>query len=59
MDAEREIPSSRPRYRWPWFVLAGLILGILLAVLWMSVAVRQTRELRESNPMPTGSELSK
>jgi len=50
MDPERGISSPRPRYRWPWFVLAAVLLGILLSVLWMSVAIRRTREQRESNP---------
>ena len=45
--------SARPRYVWPWFVLAALVLGAVLAVVWMSVAVRQIRERRESNPWST------
>ena len=44
--------ESKPRYKWPWYVLAALLLGLVLAVLWMSVAVRRTREQREGNPMP-------
>lgn len=42
--------SAKPRYVWPWFVLAALVLGAVLVVVWMSVAVRQIRERRESNP---------
>jgi putative heme-binding domain-containing protein len=42
--------NARPRYRWPWFVLAALVLGAVLVVVWMSAAVRQIREQRESNP---------
>ena len=45
-------PEPRPRYKWPWYVLAALLLGLVLAVLWMSVAVRRIREQREGNPMP-------
>jgi hypothetical protein len=52
MDPQYGTPSTPPRYRWPWFVLAAVLLGILLSVLWMSVAVRRTREQRESNPFP-------
>jgi putative heme-binding domain-containing protein len=51
--------SDRPRYVWPRFVLAGLVLGVVLVVVWMSVAVRQVRERRESNPWasPPGSRI--
>jgi quinoprotein glucose dehydrogenase len=51
--------SAKPRYVWPKFVLAGLVLGVVLVVVWMSVAVRQVRERRESNPWaaPPGSRI--
>ncbi|HZL41838.1 MAG TPA: hypothetical protein VFD66_01000 [Verrucomicrobiae bacterium] len=44
-------PNARPRYRWPWFVLGAFVAAIALAILWMSVAVRRTRQLRDSNPL--------
>jgi len=53
MDQSPEPSSPGPRYKWPLFVLAALLLGIALAVLWMSFAVRRTRELRETNPLPS------
>jgi len=53
MDQSRETPSRGPRYKWPGFVLAAVILAVVLAVLWMSVAVRRTRELRDPNSMPS------
>ena len=37
------------RYRWPWFVLAFVILGVLLAALWMSFEVRRMKRLRDIN----------
>jgi quinoprotein glucose dehydrogenase len=49
MDDQNANPA-KPRYRWPRFVLAALVLGAVLVVVWMSVAVRQIRERRESNP---------
>lgn len=49
MDDPNANPA-KPRYRWPRFVLAALVLGAVLVVVWMSVAVRQIRERRESNP---------
>lgn len=46
-------PGPPPRrHQWPWFVLAAAVLGVALAVFWMTFAVRRTRELRESNPLP-------
>jgi formylglycine-generating enzyme required for sulfatase activity len=50
-------PTTRPRYRWPWFVLGAVILAVLLAVLWMSKEFARARRIREENfPSRTGSE---
>src|SRR5262249_7778098 len=49
-------PPAPRRYVWPWFVLAGLLLGVVLTIAWMSVAIRKTREQRDpmySNPTPS------
>jgi hypothetical protein len=58
-----EVYVSRPRYRWPWFVLGAVILGVVLTVLWMSVEVRRVREQKTSNllmaPNPTESSNAK
>jgi hypothetical protein len=60
---ENEAATSPPHYRWPWFVLAAVILGIALAFLWMSVAVRRIREQRTADPLAapsgTGGNISK
>ena len=50
MDKENGTPP--PRYKWPWFVLAAVLLGIALAVLWMSFAVIRLRQMRDTNPFP-------
>jgi len=48
--------KAPPRYRWPWFVLAAFLLGVALAILWMSFAVRKVEQERNVNaPLPTGS----
>ncbi|HYG36456.1 MAG TPA: hypothetical protein VEC99_16805 [Clostridia bacterium] len=45
--------GPRPRYTWPWFLLAGVLLAILLAVLWVSREVQRTRKFRDFNaPAP-------
>jgi hypothetical protein len=44
---EQNAKDPKTRYRWPWFLLAAVILAIVLAVIWMSVAVRRVREYRK------------
>jgi len=41
--------KPRGKFKWPWFVLAALLLGILLAFLWMSHEVEKTRQQRDFN----------
>lgn len=56
IDAKGQGAAGRPKYRWPWFVLGGTILALLLAVLWMSSEVNKTRRLRDLNaPQPYSS----
>ena len=40
--------EPRRRYRWPWLLLAALIIGIVLTVLWVLGAVRRVKQIRES-----------
>ncbi|HHY85897.1 MAG TPA: hypothetical protein GYA07_10270 [Verrucomicrobia bacterium] len=45
--------SERPRqYAWPKYVLAAFILGVVLAVIWMSAEVRKVRKYRDSTMDP-------
>jgi len=44
--APQDLP---PRYRWPWVVLAAVVLAVVLAVLWMSREVNRMRRIRELN----------
>jgi hypothetical protein len=48
-------PNENPprRYRWPWFVLAAFVAFVLLAILWMSFAVRSVERERNFNAPPT------
>jgi hypothetical protein len=41
-----------PRYTWPWIVLGFVVFGFVLAILWMTVLVRRTREQREYEAWP-------
>lgn len=50
MDPEPHPPANQAsKYRWPWFVLGAVLLGILLAVLWLSREVQRTRQLRQTS----------
>jgi hypothetical protein len=40
--------ADRPQhYTWPRYVLAGVVLGIVLAIVWMAVLVRRIRDERD------------
>jgi hypothetical protein len=49
---DKSPPLQKPKYHWPWFVLAAILLGIALAILWLSREVERTRQLRDSNALP-------
>jgi len=50
-------PNENPRrYNWPWLALAAVLLGIVLAVVWVSFAVKNIeRERNFSAPVPAGT----
>jgi len=53
MDDENKNPR---RYKWPWFVLAAVLLFVALTVVWMSFAVRRERQERDFNaPIPASA----
>ena len=53
MGEANEEPPKR-RYRWPWLVLAAFLLGVALAILWMSFEVRKVEQERNLNaPLPS------
>jgi F0F1-type ATP synthase assembly protein I len=40
-------PAPAPvRHAWPWFVLIAVLLGLVMAILWVSAEVRRTKERR-------------
>ena len=49
-------PNEKPRrYKWPWFVLAAVVLFIALAVLWVTLAAEKVEQQRDySAPLPSG-----
>jgi F0F1-type ATP synthase assembly protein I len=43
-------PEEKPRrYKWPWFVLAAFLLGLILAILWMLIDIRAVEQERNLN----------
>ena len=52
MSEQNEKPR---RYKWPWFLLAAILLFVTLAIVWMSFAVHREKQERNFNaPIPTG-----
>ncbi len=48
-----ESDESPRRYQWPWFVAAAVALFVVLTIVWMSIAVKNEKEQRDSNaPLP-------
>jgi hypothetical protein len=48
---EEKIPKQK--YKWPWFVLAFVVLGIVLAVFWVALAAKKIGRQRDYNaPLP-------
>ena len=50
-------PSEPPRrYRWPWIFWGFVLLGLLLAVIWMTVEVKRLERERDYNaPLPAST----
>jgi hypothetical protein len=41
--------EPRKVYKWPWLVLTAVVLGIVLAVLWMSREVQRAKRIGDAN----------
>ena len=50
-------PDEKPRnYKWPWAVAVAVIVGIILAVIWVAIAARKVERERDYNaPLPGGA----
>ena len=47
---DNNIEPDKPRYVWPRFALAAVILAIVLFVIWVGVAAKRVHDMRQSNP---------
>ena len=46
----------KPKYRWPWFAAAAAVLAVVLAVVWMTFAVKKLESERDfSAPLPSSA----
>ncbi len=46
----------RPNYKWPWFAAAAAVLAIVLAIVWMTFAVKRVEAQRDfSAPLPSSA----
>ena len=49
-----EIEEPPRRYRWPWYALAFVLIGIISTVIWMTVYVKKLEREHDYNaPLPT------
>jgi hypothetical protein len=47
--------ENPPRYKWPWFLLAAVLLFVALTIVWMGFAVHREKQERNFNaPISTG-----
>jgi len=60
MGATETNPNAEApqRYTWPRWALGAVVLGILLAVVWMSREVARTRRIRDLNAPPPATNQS-
>jgi len=52
MNNEPGNNAPKPNYKWPWFVMAAVLLGFALAIAWMFYAVQKEKSEREFGPPP-------
>jgi len=47
--------SPKSHYRWPWLVLAAVLLAIVLAVVWVGLAAKKVEQQRDFAPLPSSA----
>ena len=44
-EPDEKLPKRT--YKWPWFAAAAIVLGVVLAIVWMTCAVQRERQQRD------------
>jgi hypothetical protein len=52
MSDEPSANVPKRNYRWPWFILAAALLGIVLYIVWMFFAVQHEKSEQFNSPPP-------
>jgi len=47
--------APQQKYRWPWLVLAAVLLAIVLAIVWVGIAAKKVEQQRDFTPLPAGA----
>jgi hypothetical protein len=51
-----ETNENPRRYKWPWLALAAVVLAVVLAIVWMTFAVKKVERERDfSAPLPSSA----
>jgi hypothetical protein len=52
---DEQSPGPPKRYRWPWFVLAGVVLFFAISILWLMAFVQRVKRIKASTMEMTNS----
>jgi hypothetical protein len=58
MIDERGPAPPRRAFRWPWFVLAGVVLFFVVSMLWLMVFVQRVKRIKAATMEMTNSASS-
>lgn len=57
MEIEGPLAGKSPRHSWPWVMAAVVILGVVLAVVWVRAEARRIHEQRQTTMPPVGGPI--
>jgi F0F1-type ATP synthase assembly protein I len=46
------VNAPKQHFKWPWFVLVAVLLGLALAIVWVAVAAKKVEQQRDFTPLP-------
>ena len=57
METEAPSADKNPRRIWPWVLAALLVLGVVLAVVWVRAEARRIHEQRQPDMPASGGSI--